>query len=471
MMTLLQGNWSLFIGRFHPLLVHLPIGMLIVAFILEVMSKNRRLAVLSAAVLPVLVFGALSAVAACIAGWLLSTSGGYDEDALDLHMWMGIGVAAISVLLCVFRRYALFRNAWLPVSFVMIVLLSAAGHFGGNLTHGEDYLTAALPFGKNRSAEATPAIANLPEAKVYDQLVMPILEEKCYSCHNEAKLKGGLRLDGMDNIKKGGENGPVIKDSVPEASELYKRLVLSESDDKRMPPKGKPQLTPQQLEILYWWIEQGASPTATVKELHRTARMQLVLDGMKPSGGSDANPFVPQEEVSEASGQDVAALEKIGVKVMPVANENGFVMINAVNAPGFGNKEAELLLPLKKQIVWLKLSNTQTGDSALKLISQLPELTRLHLENTPVTDAGLTHLAGCKQLKYLNLVGTKVTDKGILLLQKNAALKELFLYKTAVTPAALGQLRKAMPEMKIDTGGYVMPVLVTDTLVYRKQRT
>ncbi|WP_162946503.1 c-type cytochrome domain-containing protein [Chitinophaga barathri] len=470
MMILLQGNWSLFIGRFHPLLVHLPIGMLIIAFILEVMSKNRRLTVLSAAVLPVLVFGALSAIAACIAGLLLSSSGGYDEAALDLHMWMGIGVAVISVLLCVFRRYALFRKAWLPISFVMIVLLSAAGHFGGNLTHGEDYLTAEFPLGKGAAAGATTAIANLNEAKVYDQLVRPILEQKCYSCHNEAKLKGGLRLDGMDHIRKGGENGPVIKDSVPEASELYKRLILSEADDKRMPPKGKPQLTPQQLEILYWWIEQGASPDATVKDLHHTPRMQLVLEGMQPSGGSDVHPFMPQEEVSEASPQDIGALEKIGVKVMPVANENGFVMVSAVNASGFGNKEAALLLPLKKQIVWLKLSNTQTGDSALKVISQLPELTRLYLENTPVTDEGLVHLANCKQLKYLNLVGTKVTDKGILLLQKNAALKELFLYKTAVTPAALSQLRKAVPEMAIDTGGYRMPALITDTLVYRKQK-
>jgi hypothetical protein len=142
-----------------------------------------------------------------------------------------------------------------------------------------------------------------------------------------------------------------------------------------------------------------------------------------------------------------------------------------VNAPGFGNKEAALLLPLKQQIVWLKLSNTQTGDSALQVIAQLPGLTRLYLENTPVTDAGVAHLANCKQLKYLNLVGTKVTDKGILHLQKNAELKELFLYKTAVTPAGLAQLQKTMPETAIDTGGYHMPVLVTDTLVYRKKKT
>ncbi len=471
MTILLQGNWSLFIGRFHPLLVHLPIGMLIIAFVLEVMSKNRRLAVLGAAVLPVLVFGAVSAIAACIAGWLLSTAGGYEEAALNLHMWLGISVAIVSVLLCVLRRYSLYRKAWLPASFVMIVLLSAAGHLGGNLTHGEDYLTAHLPFGSTSAANADPVISNLAEAKVYDHLVRPILEQKCYSCHNEAKLKGGLRLDGMDHIRKGGENGPVIKDSVPEASELYKRLVLPETDDKRMPPKGKPQLTPQQLEILYWWIEQGASPDATVKQLHQTPRIQLVFDGMKPSGGSEEHPFMPKEEAKQASVKDMAALEKIGVKVMPVADENGFVMVSAVNASGFGNKDAALLLPLKQQIVWLKLSNTQTGDSALQVISQLPELTRLYLENTPVTDAGITHLANCKQLKYLNLVGTKVTDKGILQLQKNTGLKELFLYKTAVTAAGFTQLQKAMPKTAIDTGGYSMPVLVTDTLVHRKKKT
>lgn len=460
-----QGSWSLFIGRFHPLLVHLPIGILIVAFILEWMSRHRRLAFVGASVLPVLIFGAASAIAACIAGYLLSLSGGYEESALDLHMWMGIGVAVIATLLCVLRRYSIFRKSWLWVSSVMIVLLSVAGHLGGNLTHGEDYLSAAMPFGKG--PVAATGIANIEEAKVYDDLIKPILEQKCMSCHNVGKLKGGLRLDSMAHILKGGENGPVLKDSMPELSEMYKRLVLSDNDDKRMPPKGKPQLSPNQVELIYWWIAQGASATAKVKELRKSPRIELVLESLQPSSGPGNHPFLPKEEVPKAAAsKDVDTLETLGLKVMPVAAGNGFVMVNAVNASAFDNKQAALLLPLKSQIVWLKLSNTQVGDSAMKIIAQLPELTRLQLENTAITDAGMQELAKCKQLKYLNLVGTKVTDKGLLALQKNKGLQELFVYKTAVTAAVF----KAFPDTKIDTGGYKMPVLETDTMVFRKAK-
>lgn len=457
-----QGSWSLFIGRFHPLLVHLPIGMLLVAFILEWLSRIRRLSFLGTSVLPILIFGALSAIAACIAGYLLSLSGGYEESALDLHMWMGIGVAVISTLLCVLRRYSFFKKGWLWISAAMVLMLSAAGHYGGNLTHGEDYLTAAMPFGSKAAPVA--AIANIEEAKVYDQLVKPILEQKCVSCHNAGKLKGGLRLDSMVHMLKGGENGPVLKDSLPESSEIYKRLVLSDDDDKRMPPKGKPQLSPSQVEIIYWWISQGASTTAKVKELRKSPRIELVLESMQPSAGPGNHPFMPKEEAKIASQKDIDTLERLGVKVMPVAAENGFVMLNAINAPGFNNKDAALLLPLKSQIVWLKLSNTMVGDSAMKILAQLPELTRLQLENTAITDAGLMELAKCKQLKYLNLVGTKISDKGILALQKNKGLQELFVYKTSVTAAVF----KAFPDTRIDTGGYQVPALVTDTMVFRK---
>jgi hypothetical protein len=385
-------------------------------------------------------------------------------------MWLGIAVAVISILLCVLRRYAIFKKGWLPLSALMIVLLSAAGHYGGSLTHGDDYLTAAMPFGKKKAAAAV--FEGKPEdMKVYEHLVTPILEQKCYGCHNAQKLKGGLRLDGIKHIEAGGENGPVVKDSIPEMSELYKRLVLSEDDDKRMPPKGKPQLNPQQLEIIYWWIAQGASPTATIKELHKSPRIQLVLESLQPSKGGEANPFIPEAEAGALSENAVGALEAIGVKVMPVAAQNGYVLVNAINATGFSDKEAELLLPLKSNITWLKLSNTQISDEALKTIAQLPGLTRLQLENTAVTDAGLQILAECKSLMYLNLVGTKVTAKGLQALQKNKALRELYVYKSAVTPAEAAALQKSMPNTRIDTGGYHLPVLATDTMVHRKAKT
>lgn len=467
MMELLQtqpGSWTMFFGRFHPLLVHLPIGILVIAFLLEALSKAKRLAFLAPAVLPVLIFGALSAVISCVAGYLLSLTGGYEDDALALHQWLGIGVAVISVILCILHKLNIARKLWFVLSVCMIILLSAAGHYGGSLTHGDDYLTAALP---GKKAPAANTITNIEEAKVYEQLVQPILEQKCYSCHNAQKLKGGLRLDGMEHIKKGGEDGPVLKDSLPEMSELYKRLMLPEDDDKRMPPKGKPQLTPQQVEIIYWWIAQGASPKATVKELQRSSRIQLVLEAMQRSGSSGEHPYMPPSaDVSAASEKDIDALERLGVKVMPVAKESNFLMVTCINASGFSDKDASLLLPLQSQIVWLKLSDTQITDSALKVIAKLPQLTRLQLENTAVTDEGLKILSSCKQLRYLNLVGTKVKDLSPL--RSNKSLQELYVYKTAASPAVIAQLQKMLPHIKIDTGGYRMPVLETDTLIFHK---
>lgn len=466
MMILLQGGWGLFIGRFHPLLVHLPIGILIIAFLLEWLSRFRQLAMLGAAVLPTLLFGTISAVAACVAGYLLSLSGGYDEAALDLHMWMGIAVAVLSLLLCVFRKFNLFRKSWLPVSAAMIVALSVAGHYGGNLTHGEDYLTAAWPFGKS-DAPTAAAFKNIQDAQVYEHLVQPILEQKCYSCHNEQKLKGGLRLDGMDHIRKGGENGPVLKDSIPEMSELYKRLVLPESDDKRMPPKGKPQLTPQDVEILYWWILQGAPDSITVKELKKSPRIELVFEGMKPSGDG-THPYMPKASVSKPAVEAVGALTQTGVKVMFVSADNGYVMVNAINGQNFGNADAKLLEPISKQLIWLNLSGTATGDSALQIIAGLPALTRLYLDSTRISDQGLQYLSSAKQLKYLNLSGTKITDKGLEYLQKQTGLRELFIFGTGVSAEGVEKLRKALPDLNVDTGGYRLPLLASDTTVYKK---
>ncbi|HYH57374.1 MAG TPA: DUF2231 domain-containing protein, partial [Anseongella sp.] len=77
---------ALFIGRWHPLLVHLPIGMLIMAFLLEWLARKEKYAALRPAVPVVLLTGSIGAILSCIAGYFLSFEGGYDETILSLHM-------------------------------------------------------------------------------------------------------------------------------------------------------------------------------------------------------------------------------------------------------------------------------------------------------------------------------------------------------------------------------------------------
>jgi uncharacterized membrane protein len=85
------------IAHFHPLLVHLPIGILLLAILFHWLSTKEKYAGLSNALSIAYLIGAITAVLSCITGYLLSGSGEYDETTLNLHQWMGILVAFVSV--------------------------------------------------------------------------------------------------------------------------------------------------------------------------------------------------------------------------------------------------------------------------------------------------------------------------------------------------------------------------------------
>lgn len=472
------GNWNLFIGRIHPLIVHLPIGILIIAFVLALLSRSSKRAGLRAALPLLLLTAALSAVASCVAGYLLSLDGGYDEQLLNTHLWLGIGVAVSSTLLyllCVIPAGKRLVRLQLPLLAVVLVLVSAAGHYGGSLTHGDDYLVQAMPpalqafSGKPKTADNAPAYTNVADARIYEDLVAPVLSSRCYGCHNAQKLKGGLRLETLALIRQGGEHGPVIKDSMPEESELFKRLVLSDNDEHRMPPKGKPQLAPREVELLYWWIAQGAPTGKTVKELKPNPRIQLVLEAMTPGKSLDHNEFVPDAAPSAPDKKSVAALEAKGVKVLPVAANSPFVSVTCINATGFSDADMTLLHPLRSQLVWLDLSGTRITDAALPAIGQLTALTRLELKHTAVKGSAATPLAGCQELRFLNLSGTACTPAFLNTLGKNKKLQQLYLYQANADANTLRQLQQQLPKLRIDTGGYRLEQLASDTIIYKKK--
>ena len=193
----------LFFGRFHPLLVHLPIGFLLIAFLLELFSRFQRYQSIRHAVSFVLFLGAWSSILAAGLGYFLSLGGGYDEDALALHQWMGIGtaVAALGALLLKTRlndqASRLKERVYVLTLSLTVVLMMGAGHYGGSLTHGSDYLTTYFPTslesftggsaGKNKKAKV---ITNLPEAVVYTDIIQPIFDSRCINCHNTTKQKG-----------------------------------------------------------------------------------------------------------------------------------------------------------------------------------------------------------------------------------------------------------------------------------------
>lgn len=469
-------DWAKYIGHFHPLIVHLPIGILIVAFIMEWLVWKKKLDVLNTAIDLCLLTGCISALLSCFVGWFLSWEGGYEETTLGLHQWMGISVAIVSGGCWYLRRRQarLMRSkkGYRTMMIALLLLLTITGHLGGNMTHGEDYLTAGLPqpvagwFGISQHKDTTVIvkknIADIREAMVYDDFVTPILSEKCYSCHSSRKVKGGLRLDKEELWRKGGKHGAVIQAGNAAGSELFKRLLLPMEDDKRMPPKDQPQLSKEETALLQWWIDKGALTNKKVKDLAPdSATMHLLATfAGEAAGAQDTLAQAPLSKVFDVQvpapdRQAVDELTKLGVIVAPVAKKKNLLEISCINTPSFNNVQAALLTKLADNIVWLKLDNTQITDEAMTQIAQLKNLVRLSLANTRISSAGLQKLKTLTNLEYINLIATKVDDAALQTLAGMPSLQQVYCWQSLITEKGIASFRKNKPAVHI-TGGTEM---------------
>jgi hypothetical protein len=126
------------------------------------------------------------------------------------------------------------------------------------------------------AAKLDPAIA--AQAIVYRDVIAPIMQAKCVSCHGEEKKKGKLQLHNFAAIMKGGGDGAntVIAKNSKESLMLV-RANLPTDDDEHMPPSDEPQLTKEEVALLKWWIETGAAENATVAATKPTADVEGAL--------------------------------------------------------------------------------------------------------------------------------------------------------------------------------------------------
>lgn len=450
-----------FISKLHPVLVHLPIGILVLAVLFQILSLGNRYVFLQPAIPVALFWGMIGAVISCISGYLLSRSGEYDAVLAGRHQWFGIAVAVFSLVLYLLHKLSVGEKtaAWLSV--ILLVLVSITGHLGGTLTHGEGYLFGNSDAG---GSDAIKPLENVNEAGAYTDIIQPILRTKCYSCHGPSKQKGKLRLDTEDHIRKGGEDGPVLVAGKADESELVKRIFLPLGDEDHMPPKAKPQLTENEIILVHWWVSSGADFTKKVKELEQSDKVKPALASLQ-SGSSNAMTAgdIPATPVEKAEDSIVNKLRAAGVVLIPVAKKSNYLAANFVSALSITDSILQWLPALKKQLIWLRLDDPSIGDAAMKHVAACTSLTKLQLNNTAITDAGLAQLTTLTQLESLNLVGTKITAQGISQLKALKNLKRLFIYQTQAGSNDWEMIQKALPGVRIDTGRYVVPTLESDT--------
>lgn len=284
-----------FVGRLHVLLVHLPIGMLalLAAMELTALVPRFKTAQVNASAGFVLAMVAPLAVVTAICGWFLSLSGGYAETLLAWHKWLGITVAAGCILTAALFR--LHKSVAYRVSlFATAGLLMAAGHLGGSLTHGSDFLTRYAPWPlkellpasaeKEQNAQPNPT-ADRWQLPVFAGVIAPVFHDKCVMCHGPEKSKAKMRLDSYAGVLRGSENGAVVKPGNADQSPMIKRISLPAASDDHMPPSGKPQLTASEIALLKWWINAGAPETNTLAELQPPADIQAIIAGGMPGSG------------------------------------------------------------------------------------------------------------------------------------------------------------------------------------------
>jgi uncharacterized membrane protein len=297
-----------FLGRLHPLVVHFPVALLIVALVLEIYSLRNKNQSLRSAQNIVLFIGALTAIIAVVFGLLLKNQDGYSGNTLTLHQWIGIATAWLAVTTFYFFKRLTKVNSR-PLVYLYRLLLvcssigvSVAGHYGAMLTHGNNYLTEVLPWHDDRALtanhnfklenfvnESTPLDSK--QVAELNLAVRSILAHNCYECHSAEKTKGELRLDRKDFVMRGGKSGEIIAVGHPEKSEIIRRLLLPREDKKSMPPKGK-KLNEKEIATLQLWIKMGALwPDSTnEKSVYRVADLAPRVPAMPDDKSGLLNP-------------------------------------------------------------------------------------------------------------------------------------------------------------------------------------
>ena len=418
-----HSDWQQFLGRFHPMVVHLPIGLLVLLPLLEIAAVFRP--ALREAAGFVLGVAFASCLLALSLGFLLAYGSGDAGPAVTRHFWGGIALT-IGVLLCMLSRPHAqgYQRVIYPTMLIVVLLaLVWTADQGGSLTHGGNYLTQYMPASLKRFAFLN--VKKPAATSFYAEQINPILDAKCVACHGDSKVKGGLRLDSYASLMKGGQDGPVIVAGKPETSILFQRVTLPANHKQFMPAEGRPPLKDEDIALLKAWIAQGASPTATT------------VAGVSVRVSSPDPPPMPVGDYS-ALIPEIRKMEKSqGAKLIPISSkpEDGLVLFTADVASSFGDAQLAQFQKFAPYIVEAELGRTAVTNASFDTLKQFTHLRALHLEGTSINGDGIEKLTPLTQLIYLNLSGTQVTARAVSPLSSMKNLRRVYLFNTPAQPA------------------------------------
>jgi len=320
------ANFFMFIGRFHPLVLHLPLGILAMVMCLEVYGWLKKSDQLHEAVYLGIGAGTISAWVAVLCGSFLAMSNDFGAELINRHGWLGLVLAVFTTIAFLCKKKYInsdrqskgSRKGFLVSLGACMLLMSLVGHDGGSISHGEKYLFEFAPdFVRN--------IVGLPDKKpkgagpdinksIYAELIAPMMEKRCAECHSEKKKKGKLRLDTPEWIMKGGKADNLIVFGNAEKSYFYE-LLVTEDEDEIMPPEGKTPCTAQEIALIKWWIDSSKNNDdlfkRTIKDSNIPPEFLKMKAGKVAKGKPHATPTnVKPDQSTEDIKKDVEDVKK-----------------------------------------------------------------------------------------------------------------------------------------------------------------
>jgi hypothetical protein len=384
--------------------------------------------------------GFASASIACVLGYMLSLTGDYDQQTLNRHQISGILLTVIAGMLYGittdrFKKIiSIPRRLFSAMSVAALLMIIYTGHLGAHLTHGDSYISMETLLHKKREKPT-----QISEAMIFEDVVHPILEQRCIQCHQERKRKGGLSMLTLASMLKGGKHGPAVVPGNLNESELFRRISLDPSHEDFMPADGKTPLTKMETDIIRWWIEKAlAVEKKKISELKNHNEIELLAASSLGLGGFSLEEitYLTDQKINENIPQtlDLKLVDKLREKglVVRVMFQKP-VMLDVTLPPRSGIKMESIeneLGPVARNIIWLNLSDNDFSEGDLEILMQMSNVEKIRLEKNPISDGICKHLEGLKYLEALNLNETKVSEACVNSLRQNGTIKRIYTWKT-----------------------------------------
>ena len=500
-------DWWAALAGLHPLVLHFPIALVIVAAVIEFLALLGRRERLTSFSVTALLIGAPLTVLAAWSGWAMADEGYGSGWELSLHRWLGVSSAILLVILFVLTLVSCFSGkSWATATvrgllLVAAILVGITAHFGGDMVWGESMVIKALfpepvtqpepapepavtptpapdasspaapepvtpPPADPKPADPKPADLKPADPKPADiaggrlvsftSEIQPILDEYCWKCHGPTgRAKAGIRLASSADFQRKIDGHSMVSAGMPEASLLYTVVTLPRTDEMAMPPQG-PGLTESEQKLIRQWISEGASldepSTSTINQISSPVTPTPPVNTPATLSSDQGIALDPQQQATIKSAS--SSLKQRGVPVRPLAQGSELLVLNANGLshridPPFGDADMALVKQLGPVLVELDLSNTEVTNSAMDSLAGFDQLKRITLKGTDVSDQSARVLSSLASLEVVNFFETQLGDPGLLVLSESTSLKRIYAGNSRVTAEGVRSAEILRPELSI----------------------